>query len=284
MVVISIKQADGDGFLYETTTETQNNDLIKSLVEIHNERLRARVIVDGCRALALYGPMKHQSQVGSDEVKEKYMNEKIEKGPNYQTDPTGIRIGNPPEGNLRDTLERVAKDLEEYIDKSQLKKRIALDHACIMDKIANVRGAVMMSYPMGLPEWDVVKMSLDSIDGVKGTAVEIQLLDPESTSLWAAGKEFQRGNLVSDRLGKNEKTKVIAKLQKKGSGPPGREPIVNEEERNAMMAHYFKRQEELKRLSQADDDDYLNSEWADTKQMKRSLQGVTSIKAPGFKF
>jgi len=36
-----------------------------------------------------------------------------------------------------------------------------------MDKIANVRGAVMMSYPMGLPEWDVVKMSLDSIDGVK---------------------------------------------------------------------------------------------------------------------
>jgi len=142
----------------------------------------------------------------------------------------------------------------------------------------------MMSYPMGLPEWDVVKMSLDSIDGVKGTAVEIQLLDPESTSLWAAGKEFQRGNLVSDRLGKNEKTKVIAKLQKKGSGPPGREPIVNEEERNAMMAHYFKRQEELKRLSQADDDDYLNSEWADTKQMKRSLQGVTSIKAPGFKF
>ncbi len=106
-------------------------------------------------------------------------------------------------------------------------------------------------------------------------------MEPESTSLWVAGKEFQRGKLVSDRLGTNEKTKVIAKLQKKGSGPPGREPIVNEEERKAMMAHYFKRQEELKRLGEADDDDYLNSNWADSKQMKRSLQGLGNIRAPG---
>ncbi len=106
-------------------------------------------------------------------------------------------------------------------------------------------------------------------------------MDVESTTLWVAGKEFQRGKLVSDRLGKNEKTKVVAKLQKKGSGPPGREPIVNEEERKAMMAHYFKRQEELKRLGEADEDDYLNSEWADTKQMKRSLQGLGNIRAPG---
>jgi Protein of unknown function (DUF2870). len=89
---------------------------------------------------------------------------------------------------------------------------------------------------------------------------------------------------VSDRLGSNEKTKVIAKLQRQGSGPPGREPIVNEEERQAMMAHYFKRQEELKRLAEADDDDYLNSQWADSKEMKRSLQGLDRIKAPGLRF
>jgi hypothetical protein len=115
----------------------------------------------------------------------------------------------------------------------------------------------------------------------QGTAIANQLMDAESTSLWVAGKEFQRGQLVSDRLGKNEKTKVIAKLQKKGSGPPGREPVVNEEERKAMMAHYFKRQEELKRLGETDEDDYLNSEWADTKQMKRGLQGLGNIRAPG---
>jgi hypothetical protein len=44
---------------------------------------------------------------------------------------------------------------------------VALSHQTILDKISNVRGAVMMAYPMGLPEWDVVKMSLDSKDGFK---------------------------------------------------------------------------------------------------------------------
>lgn len=109
-------------------------------------------------------------------------------------------------------------------------------------------------------------------------------MDPLETSLWSAGKEFQRGQLLSDRLGTNEKTKIICKFQTKGSGAPTREPIVNEKEREAMMAHYFKRQEELKKLSEAEDDDYLNSQWADSKGMKKSLQGLSSIKAPGLQF
>ena len=137
-----------------------------------------------------------------------------------------------------------------------------------------------MAYPMGLPEYDLVKISLDS-ENLDETYVSNDLLDPQSTSLWCAGKKFQREGKISDRLGTNEKTKVIAKLQSDGSGPPSREPIVNEEERKAMMAHYFKRNEELKKLAEADDDDYLNSQWADCKEMKRSLQGISNIKAPG---
>ena len=51
-----------------------------------------------------------------------------------------------------------------------------------------------------------------------------------------------------------------------------------------MMAWHFKRQEELKQLAEVDDDDYLNSEWADNKQMKKNLQGLNQIKAPGLRF
>jgi hypothetical protein len=70
-----------------------------------------------------------------------------------------------------------------------------------------------------------------------------------------------------------------------GSGPPGREPVVNEEERKAMMAHYFKRQEEVKRLAEADEIDYLDSQWADSKEMKNNLQGLGGgIRAPGLRF
>ena len=107
------------------------------------------------------------------------------------------------------------------------------------------------------------------------------MFDPKDSKLWAAGKEFLRGELVSDRLGTNEKTKVIAKLQTSSNGAPSREPAVNEEERKAMMAFYFKKQEEMKRLAEADDDDYLNSSWADPKNLKRNLQGISDICAPG---
>ena len=111
------------------------------------------------------------------------------------------------------------------------------------------------------------------------------LVKAEDASLWTCNKEFQRGKLVSDRLGScNEKTKVIAKLTTTGSGPPAREPIVSEDERNAMAAFYFKRQEELKTLARADEDDYLNAEWADPRGMKRGLQGLGDVKAPGLRF
>ena len=51
-----------------------------------------------------------------------------------------------------------------------------------------------------------------------------------------------------------------------------------------MMAHYFKKQEDMKKLAEAQDDEYLGSAWADSGNMKRNLQGVGDIRAPGLKF
>ena len=68
MVVIQIKESDGEGFLFETTTSTANDDLIESLVELQNLRLRSKVIADSVRGLAQYGIMKVPTDVGDDEV------------------------------------------------------------------------------------------------------------------------------------------------------------------------------------------------------------------------
>lgn len=37
---------------------------------------------------------------------------------------------------------------------------------CLHEKLRNVKGAVTMAYPMGLPDWDTLKMALDSEDGL----------------------------------------------------------------------------------------------------------------------
>lgn len=71
-------------------------------------------------------------------------------------------------------------------------------------------------------------------------------MDVQRASLWFCGKELKRGKKLEEFLGKNEKTKVIVKLQKCGQGPPGREPAISAEEQKTLMMLAHRRQEELK--------------------------------------
>lgn len=73
------------------------------------------------------------------------------------------------------------------------------------------------------------------------------------------------------------------KLSKKGAGPPSREPVLSEEERKKLMLHAYRKQEELKKLAEDDDDSYLNSDWADSGNLKRSFHGLNKIKWGPFK-
>ncbi len=284
MVTLSIKRQDGDGFLYETTCSTSNAALIATLCQISNGRLRVKILAPSLRELAKHGPMKKIEEQGIDEIKEKYEGASLVKNEWYSPDPAGLRTGNGPGPQLSAVLNRVADEAEAYVDKEQVTRRTALTPEALEDKLANMRGAVMMAYPMGLPAWDTIVLAMNGVEGLEGTGVANDILDAEDAQLWVAGKEFVKGETVGDRLGKNEKTKVIAKLQKSGSGAPAREPAVSEEERKAMMAHYFKKQEELKKLAEQNDDDYLGASWADPKNMKKNLQGVGDIKAPGVRF
>ncbi len=137
---------------------------------------------------------------------------------------------------------------------------------------------------MGLPDWDTVRLTIEGNDGLEGTAAGQELLDENNAELWAASRMIDRNSKLSDRFGKNDKTKVIAKLQKPGNGAPGREAVINEEEKKAMMAHYFKKQEEMKRMSESNEDDYLHSSWADPKQLQRQMRGVGDIRGlPGLR-
>ena len=74
----------------------------------------------------------------------------------------------------------------------------------------------------------------------------LDVLDEETAQLWWAGKEMVRTKKLKDFVGRNEKTKIIAKLQKKGQGAPAREPVFSEEEQKKMMAYAYRKQEEFK--------------------------------------
>lgn len=161
-----------------------------------------------------------------------------------------------------------------YISRNQALNKVSLTEEGIKNIMDNLRGAVTIAYPMGLPDYDPVKLSLEGNEEIEGTSASLSYLDPETCTLWWAGKEFLRNQTVGDRVGKNEKTMIIAKIQKKGSGPPQRQPAVSDEERKQMMALYYKKQEEMKQLGEDDEDDYLASQWADPKALKSALGGL----------
>lgn len=284
MVVIQIKNSEHDTFLYETTCDTSNDSLVRDITKVWNMRVRLIQLVGGLREMAKYGPMKPPDKAGLDGIQEQYNDAIIEKSEYYQADPTGVRTGNGVGPQLSETIEKVCVDTEATIDPENVRRKISLSLAKLQEKLDLMRGVVMMCFPMGLPEHDTVRQTIEGADGLAGTGAGESILDEGTSELWVASRMFDRSQLVSDRLGRNEKTKVVAKLQKPGAGPPGREAAISEEEKKAMMAHFFKKQEEMKQMAESSEDDYLHSSWADPKQLQRSLRGQGNIKAPGVRF
>ncbi|XP_073928905.1 cilia- and flagella-associated protein 298 isoform X3 [Castor canadensis] len=123
----------------------------------------------------------------------------------------------------------------------------------------------------------VLKKTIEEAKAIISKA-GLSVIDESQAQLWWAAKELRRTKKLSDYVGKNEKTKIIVKIQQKGQGAPAREPIISSEEQKQLMLYYHRRQEELKKLEENDDDSCLNSPWADNTALKRHFHGVKDIK------
>uniref|UniRef100_A0A8C3FFL5 Cilia and flagella associated protein 298 n=1 Tax=Chrysemys picta bellii TaxID=8478 RepID=A0A8C3FFL5_CHRPI len=128
----------------------------------------------------------------------------------------------------------------------QVQANVCVNMEMVKDALDQLRGAVMIVYPMGLPPHDPIRMEFEDKEDLSGTHAGLEVIEESEAQLWWAAKELKRTNKLSDFVGKNEKTKIIVKIQKK--------------------------------LEENDDDSYLNSEWADSHALKRQFHGVKDIK------
>lgn len=289
MVKLHIKKGDEDQFLVETMVQISIDDLMKILVPIYNGRLKVNRICSEIEMLAESGVSLPPNMQGltEDQIEElKLVDEWAEKcspsgGYDFKKDVMGRRNGRAPTQKMKDVLLKTVKEAKDMISKKLVGSGTFLNQKTIDETLGILRGAVTIVYPMNLPPHDPIRMEFENVEDLSGTQASLEVLVMDEVSIWWAGKEFQRGKNLQDYVGKNEKTKIICKLQKRGGGPPAREPVVNEEERKAMMSYYFKKQEEYKKLEKESDDSYLNSEWADSGALKRQFQGLTDIKWKG---
>eukprot|EP00842_Homolaphlyctis_polyrhiza_P001013 jgi/Hompol1/1912/HPOL_000227-RA len=247
MVVLQVKRSDEFLFLYETPVVSDLCELIPTIAKLNCLRLRVGRLVSAAEDLMQYGPMKPDNQQG-------YTEEQLEE------------LSTPE-------FKRHSKPLtEEHLSKTILKESV------LLEAIEQVRGAVTIIFPEGLPVWDPVREILEDKEDLTGTAASKEVIDPAEASLWWANKELLRDRKLSDFVGKNDKTKIIVKIQKRGQGPPLREPPITEQQQKEMMAYYYRKQEQQKKLAENDEDEYLNSSWADPKSLKSSFNGVQNVK------
>uniref|UniRef100_A0A7S3QXZ8 Uncharacterized protein n=1 Tax=Dunaliella tertiolecta TaxID=3047 RepID=A0A7S3QXZ8_DUNTE len=242
MVLLHMKRSEMEQFLYETSVAASVKETVAQLAELHNLRAKIQVLKMEGEELAKHGPAKLPEKQGLDEYSETH----VEKGPFYASDPTGRRTGNACDPQVSKVLLKTLDEAVAAASRDQVARKVPLTHAALREAVDNVRGAVMICYPMGLPEWDLVRLLLEDKEGDACTQYGHETLDPGSSTLWFAGKQMINEKPLSEYLGRHEKTKAVVKLQKKGAGAPSREPIVDPETQKAMMAWHYKKQEEQK--------------------------------------
>lgn len=285
MVLLHIKRGNESQFLYETSVKTPISMLNKEIVSIYNGRLKIGRICSEMDELAKHGPMLPPEILGlaDEQVKElKLVDEYAEKcipsgGWIYNRDPVGRRNGRQPQIKMQEILRKAIDDAKQMVSKHLISddKPLTLKH--VQNAIHILRGAVTICYPMEIPPHDTISMEFTNTEDLTGTQASREVIEPAKMQLWFAGRQLLSENRLCDYLGNNEKCKVILKIVKHGEGAPGREPVFTEEARKQIMLQQYRKQEELKRLEEDDDDSYLNSKWADGTNLKQQLHGIQNI-------
>jgi hypothetical protein len=292
MVLLHFKIAEKNQFIYSVPATTPITDIIKGAVEINNLRCKIDTLCMVTEELIKHGPLKPEEYRGLKETEN--LDENIEPqyrakktpfpekvGTKYNEDKTNQRTGWILEDDINKKIMEAVKEAKEYLDPKRAESRKITTSDELNKLIQLMYGGVMIGYPAyhGLGEWEPCRVIFeDKSDILQKDEPNQDYFQFDTTCLWYAGKELERGKLLSDYIGKNEKTKVVVKFTKKGSGAPVREPLIDKETHSKMLQYYYKKQEEEKKLQNENEDSYLDSQWADPKQMEKQLYMNGDIK------
>ena len=88
----------------------------------------------------------------------------------------------------------------ELLLQDNVTRKVAISIHMLQEKLDNIRGAVMMAYPMGLPAWDIVKLTIDGSTGLEGTSAAQEIFDEDTSEVWVASRCLDRSQSFSERF------------------------------------------------------------------------------------
>jgi cilia- and flagella-associated protein 298 len=226
--------------------------------------------------LVKYGPLKEEEKRGLTEGEDEIPCPMD--GHRRVEDPNHYRIGWAVPGDLGLRIFETTQAARQLIHKSNADRRVPLSLKQLDEALLLIKGAVNMAYPAyyGLPNWEPAILILEQSD-IRDLVQGDEIFEPNAL-MWFAGKEIQRGKKVSAYVKGSENSKIIVKLTRFGGGAPVREPAIDSETQKQMISWHHKKEEEAKKIMAVDDDQYLNSAWANPNALKNQLHGARDIR------
>ncbi|CAG0895067.1 unnamed protein product [Cyprideis torosa] len=255
MVKLKVKRKDALEFVLETTLNVAIEELLKEVVQLYNARQSLLWLCSEVESLANHGSHLPPEMVGllDEQIEELGLKDEHPR-------PSGGWVSCPDEMRRRNGRAPVPK-MADLLRKSVQEVRALLDPnsgPCLTKKrlengLDVIRGAVMIAYPMELPECDPIRQELQE----PRSEIENQA---EEAQLWFASKRMLPGNRLRDHLrGANESTTAIVKLTTSSKeGPPMREPSLTEEQQKQLMLQQYRRQQEWKELEEVEESGHLH--------------------------
>ncbi|XP_012373318.1 UPF0769 protein C21orf59 homolog [Octodon degus] len=186
-----------------------------------------------------------------------------------------------PNEKMKQVIKKTIEEAKAIISKKQVEAGVCVTMAMVKDALDQLRGAVMIVYPMGLPSYDPIRMEFEDKEDLSGTQAGLSVITESEAQLWWAAKELRRTKKLSDYVGKNEKTKIIVKIQQRGQGAPAREPIISSEEQKQLMLYYHRRQEEPRVATLVDASTGASGAAMVLLHVKRGDESQFLLQAPG---
>ncbi|KAL7695819.1 Cilia-and flagella-associated protein 298 [Lotmaria passim] len=185
-------------------------------------------------------------------------------------------------------------DTERYLSLERTERRQLCTQEELDALVEAFKGGAMILFPAECSGNDACRRLAAVLDDDAASDVEkskahrlLSIIDDGASNenilsgkavLWWSAKPLARDADFAKYIGKNEKTKITVKLAPDGGAAPPREPAVDAKAQAELMQHYYRKQEEMKKLVEDEDISFGNSEWANPHGLKNQLQGIDSVR------
>ncbi|KAG1704008.1 UPF0769 protein C21orf59 A [Nymphon striatum] len=281
MVRILLKRNGNEIFLYEAVSTDSIKDMMTNIIRIYNGRLKLGYICRELEELCKYGVMLPPDLQGLDvRVNDLSLENEDKNTPGcrqIEVDSNHGRNDQAPSEDMRNVILKTITEARTTISEEQIKVNVSLTLQIIQEMKKLIQKTISLVYPMGLSSHDKIQQELENFEDLSKIREQMDIIEENNAELWWASKQMSFDKTLMEYVGRNEKTKIIVKLQRHGEGVPSREPTVSAEEQQQMMLKEFRKHKEMQELEENADYSYLNCQWADGSSLKCSFQGLNDI-------